>query len=119
MKETVRLFKALSDETRLRIIVLLTHRELCVCQIEAILGLGQVKASRHLSLLRYIGLVNDRRQGQWIFYSLAEPRSEIHVKVLQCVKETLGKEESFKRDLANMKECVTKPISVIAETVHR
>ena len=66
MKEAVTLFKAMSDETRLRILAMLTHGELCVCQIEAILRMPQSKISRHLMILRYAGLVSGRREGlQW------------------------------------------------------
>jgi len=53
MKEEVSLFKALSDETRFKIVALLDGKELCVCQIESALGLSQVKVSRHLTILRY------------------------------------------------------------------
>jgi len=63
--------KALSDETRLRIYALLGRAELCVCEIEDILGLGQSLVSNHLSVLRRVGLVTarrDERDARWIFY---------------------------------------------------
>ncbi|MDH4223684.1 MAG: metalloregulator ArsR/SmtB family transcription factor, partial [candidate division Zixibacteria bacterium] len=66
----INVIKALGDETRLRILKLLMNRELCVCELEAALNLPQSKISRHLMVLRSNGLVNDRRKGQWIFYSL-------------------------------------------------
>ena len=71
MKLTARLFKALSDETRLRILALLRGGELCVCDLMAILDLPQSTVSRHLAYLRNAGLVDDRRQGVWMFYRLA------------------------------------------------
>jgi ArsR family transcriptional regulator, arsenate/arsenite/antimonite-responsive transcriptional repressor len=71
MKLTVRLFKALSDETRLRIVALLCRGELCVCDLMAILDLPQSTVSRHLATLRHAGLVEDRRQGVWMYYRLA------------------------------------------------
>lgn len=64
-------FKALSDETRLRIVLLLTQEsELCVCELMAALEDSQPKVSRHLAQLRACGLLADRRQGQWIYYRL-------------------------------------------------
>lgn len=63
-------FKVLSDETRLRIMILLHERKLCVCEICDLLDISQPKASRHLTKLRDMGFVLDERQGQWIFYSL-------------------------------------------------
>jgi ArsR family transcriptional regulator len=68
------LFKALSDETRLRIFLLLKD-ELCVCQIQVALALSQTKISRHLTVLRNAGLVTTRRDGLWMYYSRAVPES--------------------------------------------
>ena len=64
MNELVSIFKALSDETRLRIVKLLEHGELCVCDIVAALDLVQPKVSFHLSALKDAGLVRDRKEGQ-------------------------------------------------------
>ena len=71
MKATAQIFKALGDETRLRIMALLVKaRELCVCDIMAALNLPQSTVSRHLSYLRNAGLVIDRRQGIWMYYRI-------------------------------------------------
>lgn len=67
------IFRALSDETRLRIYLLLGGGELCVCHIQAALGTTQTKVSRHLGVLRNAGLVTARRDGLWIYYRRAEP----------------------------------------------
>ena len=72
MNELVTIFKALSDETRLRIIKLLEQGELCVCDITAALDMVQPKVSFHLSTLKEAGLIKDRKQGKWIHYSLNE-----------------------------------------------
>jgi ArsR family transcriptional regulator len=72
MEELLRVFKALSDETRLRIIKLLEHGELCVCDITAALDMVQPKVSFHLSALKDAGFIKDRKQGKWIHYSLNE-----------------------------------------------
>lgn len=64
-------FKCLADETRLNIVTLVAeHKELCVCDLTEKLQLSQPKISRHLALLRSSGLLQDRRQGQWVYYSI-------------------------------------------------
>jgi ArsR family transcriptional regulator len=72
MNDLVTIFKALSDETRLRIIKLLEQGELCVCDITAALDMVQPKVSFHLSALKEAGLIKDRKQGKWIHYSLKD-----------------------------------------------
>ena len=67
MKQAAKIFKALSDETRLRILALLSQRELCVCDLMAVLDLPQSTVSRHLAYLRNAGWVEDRRQGSYNF----------------------------------------------------
>ena len=68
-----KLFKALADVTRLRILGLLEVREMCVCEIMIALDLTQPTASYHLGLLENVGLVKDRKEGKWVFYSLENP----------------------------------------------
>jgi ArsR family transcriptional regulator len=64
-------FKALADETRCRIVALIaTEGELCVCELMCALGESQPKISRHLALLRSVGLLMDHRRGQWVYYHL-------------------------------------------------
>lgn len=70
MNEAVRVFKALADPTRLRIIKLLEGGELCVCQLTTVLQMGQSRISRHLSILKQAGLIEDRREGKWVHYRL-------------------------------------------------
>lgn len=67
---TARLFHALSDETRLRVLELLSEGERCVCDLSEALGAQQSRLSFHLRTLREAGLVADRRQGRWIYYRL-------------------------------------------------
>lgn len=65
------LFRCLADRTRLEIILLLKSQdELCVCEIASALNQNQPKVSRHLALLRNIGVVSERRQGLWMFYRI-------------------------------------------------
>ncbi len=69
-----RFFKALADETRVKILRLLEVREMCVCEIMVALDLTQPTASHHLGLLKNAGIIADRKEGKWVFYSLANPR---------------------------------------------
>jgi len=66
-------FKALADETRLRILKLLEVREMCVCEIMVALDLTQPTASHHLGLLENAGFVKGRKEGKWVFYKVANP----------------------------------------------
>ena len=70
MKDLVTIFKALSDETRLRILKLLEHGELCVCDIVAAFDMIQPKVSFHLSVLKQAGLLRDRKEGKWMHYRI-------------------------------------------------
>ena len=73
MKQLAQMYKALSEDMRLRVVMLLTHGEICVCDLMAIFGESQSKVSRHLSYLKHSGLVRSRRAGTWMHYSLKEP----------------------------------------------
>jgi len=115
MQQYVDLFKALADETRLRIVVLLSEKELCVCQIEAALALSQVKVSRHLTILRYAGLVRCRKEGTWVYYSLAEPKNKIEENLFESFKKHLRKEKFFSVDISNMEACISQPLKIVAE----
>ena len=69
-----RFFKALADETRLRILKLLEVREMCVCEVMVALDLTQPTASHHLGILENARLINDRKKGKWVFYSVANSK---------------------------------------------
>ncbi len=72
MQDLSRLFKALSEETRLRILKLLEEGELCVCDLVAALAMVQPKVSFHLNVLKEAGFIKDRKQGRWTCYRLEE-----------------------------------------------
>jgi len=65
-----RWFHALSDETRLEIVRLLSHGERCVCELQSVLDAAQSRLSFHLKTLKDAGLVSDRREGRWVYYAL-------------------------------------------------
>jgi len=71
------IFSGLADNTRLRILQLLTKEELCGCEVMAALGLTQPTASHHLGILERSGLVLSRREGKWVFYRIADAKVEI------------------------------------------
>lgn len=73
MRTFAEIFKAMGDETRLTILLLiLSHGEMCVCDVEGVLGVSQSKASRHLRYLRNAGLLMDRRDGIWVYYNIPD-----------------------------------------------
>jgi ArsR family transcriptional regulator len=91
-------FKALSDETRLQIMTLLLEREeLCVCDFVGALGLTQSKASRHLRYLYHAGLVEDRREGLWMHYSIPPRLSAEQAMIIEALAQAVETEQ--KRDL--------------------
>lgn len=100
MDKPNQLFKAFSDETRLRILNLLAQRDCCVCEFQNLLRVPQPKISRHLAYLRRSGLVETRKCGKWIMYSLAKPQNSVHELLVKCVKNCFGEIEFLKRDTA-------------------
>ena len=91
MKQLSNVFKALADETRLRILaLLLAEQELCVCDIIAALKLPQSTVSRHLAYLRKSGLVNDRRCGLWMYYSIVDGEGLFQSELIQFLKRSLA-----------------------------
>src|SRR3979490_1819269 len=97
-------FKALGDETRLRILGLLLSGEVCVCHIYESLRIPQPKASRHLAYLRRAGLVETRRQGLWIYYRLARAGDPVLRPIQGAVTHALGHLERVRRDAARLEE---------------
>jgi len=94
-----RLFKALGDETRLRIVGLLAHRELCVCHLQEALGVSQPTVSRHLGILRSAGVVESRRDGSWIHYGLAHQDDPECERQLRAVARSFARDQALRRDI--------------------
>ena len=72
MKQALKIFGALSDENRLRMLFALRHGELCVCQLIELMGLSASTVSKHLSILRDAGLLDSRKDGRWVYYRMAD-----------------------------------------------
>lgn len=92
------LFRALSDPTRLRLLLLLREGEICVCHLVSTLALSQPLISKHLAALRTAGLVDSRKDGLWRHYSLAAPSSASHTKLLACLDEVAREHPESEKD---------------------
>jgi len=105
MRELTQLFKALSDENRLRILNLIIEvGELCVCDLQRVLGFTQTKVSRHLAYLKHSGILQDRREGGWMVYSLAnadDPAKQILFKEL---RDLFKEEPTLQNDILKLRE---------------
>lgn len=97
-----RLFKALSDETRLRIVALLAHGELCVCHVEGALDLPQPTVSRHLATLRAAGVVESRRDGSWVYYRLAPQPDAASRQQLDTLVAAFAARAVLRRDVERL-----------------
>lgn len=102
MDKLLNYFKLLSDETRLRIMVLLFHNEFCVCQICGITGISQPNVSKHLARLRDIGLVKDERKEQYTFYSL-NIEDKVLENILQEIVNNIKDYPTLKLDIEKSK----------------
>lgn len=90
MRDIVKAFKALSDETRLRILNLLLERECCVCEVMQVLDISQTRASRNLSVLYDAGFLKLRKDGLWSLYSIdREGMKEYFPKLVEAVGKAL------------------------------
>lgn len=97
-----RLFKALGDDVRLRIVALLTHGELCVCHIEEALSLTQPNASRHLAILRAAGIVTHQRRDKWVYYRLARQEDEACRRHMKALVSSFANQDSLRTDVARL-----------------
>jgi ArsR family transcriptional regulator len=92
------MMKALGDESRLRVVALLAHGELCVCHLEQALALSQWATSRHLAVLRAAGIVDSDRRGTWVYYRLAEQSDPDRKQVLRSLLGRFRARSVFRRD---------------------
>jgi len=104
VRPSSRLFRALGDETRLRIVALLAHGELCVCHVEQALDLSQPNASRQLGILKMAGVVDSRRGGTWVYYRIAEQEHEAVHAVLALLTGSLSTRRALKTDLVRLRK---------------
>jgi ArsR family transcriptional regulator len=112
------LYMALADKTRLRLLNLMRNNEVCVCFFTEVLGDSQPKISRHLAYLRNAGLVEARRDGKWMHYSIVWPENTGARRALEAALDWMETLEVFRVDLSNYETvCFTPELLVqIART---
>jgi len=107
MRETIRTFKALSDETRLRILNILLERECCVCEVMQALDISQTRASRNLTALYDAGFLKLRRDGSWSLYSIdRDEMNEYLADLVQVVTKALEGNKTLKHDRERARNAV-------------
>jgi arsenate reductase/ArsR family transcriptional regulator len=111
MRDFEAALKAVGDPTRTRILKLLERGELCVCQVQAVLGLAPSTVSKHLAILKAAGLVNDRRDGKWIHYGLAsESRNPHGGGILALLRGPLDREPRIVADRKRLRQVARVPL---------
>jgi ArsR family transcriptional regulator, arsenate/arsenite/antimonite-responsive transcriptional repressor len=106
MKELEQYFKALGDSNRLRIINLLLHGELCVCDIQYVLENSQPNVSRHLAYLKNSGIVVDRRDGFRMYYRLTDPAEATRRLLFTFLRQAFETEEQFQQDTKHLRDAI-------------
>lgn len=100
MERLVKILKALGDRNRLRIIKMLQKRQLCVGEITEILGLATSTVSKHLSVLRDAGIVNDLKDGKWAIYHLNHSAKNLYISsLLPLISFWLQNDQQIKADI--------------------
>jgi ArsR family transcriptional regulator len=115
MMDAEQVFKALSDANRLRIVNLLLHGELCVCDIQYVLETSQPNVSRHLAYLKNSGVVLDRRDGYRVFYRIATPREPNRKLLFDFLRQIFKEEERLEQDTKRLKEAIASGSCTISE----
>jgi ArsR family transcriptional regulator, arsenate/arsenite/antimonite-responsive transcriptional repressor len=100
MRDLIKIFKALSDSNRIRILKMLQIRPLCVCEITAVLNLATSTVSKHLSILREVDLIYDIKEGKWVNYYFNKKSNDLYIKdILPLLKEWLPQDSLVKEDM--------------------
>lgn len=111
------MFKALADDTRLRILALLAAGEVCVCHIHGALDLPQPTVSRHLAYLRKTGLVAARREGLWMHYRLEMPEAPAAARVLKASLDAVHATSGITTDRRRLSGLVSIPLRTLSAAV--
>ena len=104
MLEILTITKALSDENRIRALMMLAGGELCVCQIIEMLGLAPSTVSKHMSILRQAGLVETRKEGRWIYYRQADPEAQPACEILNWLQRHLKNDKKILNDVKQLRK---------------
>lgn len=109
--ELVQITKALSDETRIRMLNLLKEGDLCVCELEALLDLNQSNASRHLNKLTNVKILDYYKKAKYVYYKLVEDTTKQHPFIIELLNNELCKIELCKSDMEKLKKYKASGIS--------
>jgi ArsR family transcriptional regulator len=96
MNEYLHIFKALSDESRLRVLLMLRQRPLCVCEMHEVLDIALSTLSAHLRLMKNTGLIEDEKDGRWVIYRLA--RNKYLLELLETLEKELHADSTIMND---------------------
>lgn len=108
-----RLFRALADPTRLRLLNLMSEQEICVCYFTEVIGAPQPKISRHLAYLRRAGIVAARREGKWMHYRLTMPLDSDAASILKSTITALRADRRMQRDRERLNRACCGPRSLV------
>lgn len=100
--ELSEIIKGLGDETRLRILNLISRKELCLCIIMEVLGLLQPNASKHISKLKSAGVIECRKVSQWCFFRIDEEFKEKYAELYACLEHEWGLEKKYANDVQKL-----------------
>jgi ArsR family transcriptional regulator len=107
MRDFAKLFKSLSDETRIRILKVLLERECCVCEVMQALDISQSRASRNLGILEDASFIKSRRDGLWIVYSIDEQKMNSYAApLIELLRDSLVNEEIILQDRERLSHAV-------------
>jgi len=112
VRPLARILRALGDETRLRIVAWLSHGELCVCHLEKALELSQPNVSRQLGVLRAAGVVESRRDGTWMYYSLVAQEQPAVAAMLDSLVKSFGDERALRAEHLKLRKSCGPPVGV-------
>ncbi len=105
MQDLIKAMKAISDETRLRILKILLERECCVCEVMQALDISQSRASRNLGILQNAGFLKTRRDGIWIVYSLEwRTANRYATSLAELLRDSLASNEVLAKDRERLKK---------------
>lgn len=118
IEEFIKPFKALSDETRLRILNIILQKECCVCEVMQALNISQTRASRNLGILASAGFLKSRREGAWMYYSLNDaPAKNFAIALSKMTEQLSSKNALFRKDRESLQKavrlgqiCAEKPV---------
>jgi len=109
MEDILEVASALSDRTRLRLLLSLRDRELCACQLVEFIGLADSTVSRHMSILKSAGLVDSRKSGRWVYYKLSKTDTQsVNQEILDIVLRSIADDPLVAQDAKQIAEILAR-----------